>query len=59
MSKFLKTIVSVSFFMLLPLSAFAVTFVSWGGAYTESQIKAYGDTYSDPDSLNLRITTVD
>ena len=44
MSKFLK----VFLFALLafPFTANAVTVVSWGGAYTESQIKAYGDTYS-------------
>ena len=52
MSKFFKTIIAFAFLSVLPFSASAeVTFVSWGGAYTESQIKAYGDTYSDPDSI--------
>ena len=30
-----------------------VNIVSWGGAYTASQQKAYKDTYKDPDSINF------
>ena len=52
MSILLKVFLFVSF-IVYPFAASAVTFVSWGGAYTESQIKAYGDTYSDPDSIKF------
>ena len=43
----------LSFIILLyPLVSKAdVTVASWGGAYTESQIKAYRNTYNDPDSI--------
>ena len=51
MSKFLKVFLFA--FLAFPFTANAVTFVSWGGAYTESQIKAYGDTYSDPGSIQF------
>ena len=30
-----------------------ITVASWGGAYTESQIKAYKNTYSDPRKINF------
>ena len=30
-----------------------VNIVSWGGAYTASQQKAYQETYKDPDSINF------
>ena len=30
-----------------------VNIVSWGGAYTASQQKAYADTYKDPGSINF------
>ncbi|MDJ0779970.1 MAG: extracellular solute-binding protein [Gammaproteobacteria bacterium] len=34
-------------------AAQAVNIVSWGGAYTASQQKAYQETYKDPDSINF------
>ena len=50
MSKFLKAFLFVSL-VFAPFAASAVTVASWGGAYTESQKKAYADTYSDPSSI--------
>ena len=45
MSKLLKAFLFASF-IAFPYTASAdVTVASWGGAYTESQIKAYVDTY--------------
>ena len=45
MSKFFKIFLFASF-LVSPFAATAdVTVASWGGAYTESQIKAYVDTY--------------
>ena len=44
MSKLLKVFLIASF-AVASFSAKAVTVVSWGGAYTESQQKAYADTY--------------
>ena len=45
MSKLLKALLFASF-IAFPYTASAdVTVASWGGAYTESQIKAYVDTY--------------
>ena len=45
MSKCLKIFLFASF-LVFPFAATAeVTVASWGGAYTESQIKAYVDTY--------------
>ena len=35
------------------MPANAVTVASWGGAYTESQQKAYADTWSDPSSVKF------
>ena len=52
MSKFLKTFLFVSL-VFAPFAASAVTVASWGGAYTESQQKAYADTYSDPSSIQF------
>ena len=43
MSKLIKAFLCTSF-LLVPFAANAVTVVSWGGAYTESQKKAYADT---------------
>ena len=40
MSKFLKAFLFVSL-VFAPFAASAVTVASWGGAYTESQQKAY------------------
>ena len=42
MSKFFKAFLLA--FLAFPFAANAVTVASWGGAYTESQIKAYVDT---------------
>ena len=50
MSKLLKVFLIASF-AVASFSAKAVTVASWGGAYTESQQKAYADTYSDPGSI--------
>ena len=52
MSKFIKIFLFVSF-VISPFAANAVTVASWGGAYTESQIKAYVDTYSDPSAVQF------
>ena len=52
MSKLLKAFLFVSF-LAFPFAANAVTVASWGGAYTESQIKAYVDTYSDPSAIQF------
>ena len=50
MSKLLKVFLFASI-IIAPFTASAVTVASWGGAYTESQQKAYADTYSDPGSI--------
>ena len=50
MSKFTKAFLFASI-IFAPFAANAVTVASWGGAYTESQKKAYADTYSDPGSI--------
>ena len=52
MSKFLKIFLLASF-LFAPFAANAVTVASWGGAYTESQQKAYADTWSDPSSVKF------
>ena len=52
MSKLLKVFLIASF-AVASFSAKAVTVASWGGAYTESQQKAYADTYSDPSSIQF------
>ena len=51
MSKFFKAFLLA--FLAFPFAANAVTDASWGGAYTESQIKAYVDTYSDPSAIQF------
>jgi len=43
MKKISKLLLSLSFVLSVTTSAFAVTVVSWGGAYTESQKLGYGD----------------
>ena len=55
MSKLLKVFLIASF-AVASFSAKAVTVASWGGAYTESQQKAYADTYSDPSSIPVSYT---
>ena len=52
MSKLLKVFLIASF-AIASFSAKAVTVASWGGAYTESQQKAYADTYTDPSSIQF------
>ncbi len=53
MLKFVKAFLFASVCALFSFSASAVTVASWGGAYTESQIKAYADTYSDPSAIQF------
>jgi len=43
MKKLSKLLLALSFVFSITTSAFAVTVVSWGGAYTESQKLGYGD----------------
>ena len=43
MKKLSKLLLTLSFVLSVTTSAFAVTVVSWGGAYTESQKLGYGD----------------
>ena len=43
MRKLSKLLLALSFVVSITSSAFAVTVVSWGGAYTESQKLGYGD----------------
>ncbi len=47
-----KLLLAISFAISVTTSAFAVTAVSWGGAYTESQKLGYGD----PTGKKLGIT---
>jgi hypothetical protein len=51
MSVILKVL--FAFILFAPFTAGAVTVASWGGAYTESQKKAYADTWSDPSSVKF------
>ena len=43
MKKLSKLLLALSFVLSITTSAFGVTVVSWGGAYTESQKLGYGD----------------
>jgi len=43
MKKISKLLLAISFVLSITSSAFAVTVVSWGGAYTNSQKLGYGD----------------
>ena len=52
MKKISKLLLALSFVLSVTTSAFAVTVVSWGGAYTESQKLGYGD----PTAKKLRYT---
>ena len=52
MSKFIKLFLFASL-LVSSFAVKAVTVASWGGAYTESQQKAYADTYSDPSSIQF------
>ena len=52
MKKLSKLLLALSFVLSITTSAFAVTVVSWGGAYTESQKLGYGD----PTASKIRNT---
>ena len=52
-----KLLLAISFAISVTTSAFAVTAVSWGGAYTESQKLGYGDPTGK--ALGITINWVD
>jgi putative spermidine/putrescine transport system substrate-binding protein len=52
-----KLLLAISFAISVTTSAFAVTAVSWGGAYTESQKLGYGDPTAK--ELGIEINWVD
>ena len=52
-----KLLLAISFAISVTTSAFAVTVVSWGGAYTESQKLGYGDPTAK--ALGIEINWVD
>ena len=52
-----KLLLAISFAISVTTSAFAVTVVSWGGAYTESQKLGYGDPTAK--KLGIDINWVD
>ena len=52
-----KLLLAISFAISVTTSAFAVTAVSWGGAYTESQKLGYGDPTAK--KLGIEINWVD
>ena len=52
-----KLLLAISFAISVTTSAFAVTAVSWGGAYTESQKLGYGDPTAK--ALGIEINWVD
>lgn len=53
MKTFLKYTLLASVVAVTTAAQAEVNIVSWGGAYTASQQKAYQDTYKDPDSINF------
>jgi putative spermidine/putrescine transport system substrate-binding protein len=57
MKKLSKLLLVLSFALSISSSAFAVTAVSWGGAYTESQKLGYGDPTAK--KLGIEINWVD
>ena len=57
MKKLSKLLLAISFVLSITSSAFAVTAVSWGGAYTESQKLGYGDPTAK--KLGIPINWVD
>ena len=57
MKKLSKLLLAISFAISVTTSAFAVTVVSWGGAYTESQKLGYGDPTAK--ALGIEINWVD
>ena len=59
MKKLSKLLLALSFVLSITTSAFAVTVVSWGGAYTESQKLGYGDpTAKNQEYLLIGQTTL-
>ena len=54
MKKISKLLLALSFVLSVTTSAFAVTVVSWCGAYTESQKLGYGD----PTAVKLGIPVI-
>ena len=52
-----KLLLAISFAISVTTSAFAVTAVSWGGAYTEAQKLGYGDPTAK--KLGIEINWVD
>src|SRR6056300_557866 len=57
MKKISKLLLALSFVLSVTTSAFAVTVVSWGGAYTESQKLGYGDPTAE--KLGIPVNWVD
>ena len=57
MKKLSRMLLALSFVLSITTSAFAVTVVSWGGAYTESQKLGYGDPTAK--KLGIPINWVD
>jgi putative spermidine/putrescine transport system substrate-binding protein len=57
MKKLSKLLLAISFAVSVATSAFAVTAVSWGGAYTQSQKLGYGDPTAK--KLGIDINWVD
>ena len=57
MKKLSKLLLALSFVLSITTSAFAVTVVSWGGAYTESQKLGYGDPTAK--KLGIAVNWVD
>ena len=57
MKKLSKLLLALSFVLSITTSAFAVTVVSWGGAYTESQKLGYGDPTAT--KLGIAVNWVD
>ena len=51
--KKLSLLISLLIFLLSSFVNAEVTIASWGGAYTESQIKAYRNTYTKPSSIKF------
>jgi hypothetical protein len=53
-----KLLLAISFAISVTTSAFAVTAVSWGGAYTESQKLGYGDPTAKALGIELTGLTI-
>jgi len=57
MNKLSKLLLTLTFALSVTTSSFAVVVASWGGAYTESQKKGYGDPSAE--KLGIPIDWVD